>query len=247
MKKYLINYAAKGTNCTQNHPNSGYVNAQIKNSSTGINVAGFDEVINYGIDSLSEEFKKRHQTHFKYTRGAGYWVWKPQIILDALSKISNNDILMYSDSGCHFIHNINPVIEILEQSENKCLCFRLSQIEESWTKRDCFIQMDCDYPDYVFSKQIMSTFFICKKNDFSNFLINEWQRYISDFHMVSDDFVSPSIHKNYPAFKEHRHDQSILSLLCKKHKVNMVEDITEWGSPELRGFPQIVSHTRRTD
>lgn len=239
MKKYLINYAAKG--------NGSYFNAQIKNSSTAIEVAGFDEVINYGFHSLSEDFKKRHETHFKYKRGAGYWVWKPQIILDALSKINKDDILMYSDSGCHFIHSINPVIEVLEQTENKCACFILPHWESSWTKRDCYVHMDCDYPEYVFSRQIMGTFFLCKKNDFSSFIINEWQRYISDFHMVADESVSPSIHENYPDFKEHRHDQSLLSLLCKKHKVYAVEDITEWGNPELRGFPQIISHTRRGD
>jgi hypothetical protein len=247
MKKYLINYAAKGTNCAENHPNSGYINAQRINSKTGIDVAGFDESINYGMHSLSDEFKKMHKKHFSFTRGAGYWVWKPHIILETFKNINDGDILMYSDSGCHFIHSMDPVFKILENTLNKCLCFQLAQIEESWTKRDCFIGMDCDYPEYVKSKQIMSTFFLCKKNEFSTFIVNEWQKYINDFHMVSDEFVSPSKKENYPDFKEHRHDQSILSLICKKHKVEVMEDITEWGNSEVRGTPQIVAHTRRRD
>jgi hypothetical protein len=93
----------------------------------------------------------------------------------------------------------------------------------------------------------MSTFFLCKKNDFSTFIANEWQRWISDFHMVADEFVSPSVSPNYPEFKEHRHDQSIFSLLCKKHRIDFMEDITEWGDPSERKTPQIVSHTRKRD
>jgi hypothetical protein len=142
---------------------------------------------------------------------------------------------------------MNPVFEILENTEKKIVVFQLAQTEDCWTKRDCFIQMECDTPEFVYSKQIMSTFFLCKKTDFSLFIANEWQRMISNFHMVADESVSPSVNGNYPNFKEHRHDQSLLSLICKKHKVSCMEDITEWGNPELRCTPQIVSHTRRRD
>lgn len=247
MTKYLINYAAKGTNCAQNHLNRGYFNAQKLNSKTGLEVAGFDDVISYGFNSLSEDFKKKHYRHFEYTRGAGYWVWKPQIIIDALSRVKNDDIVMYSDSGCHFIHTMNPIFEIMENTSKKCLCFNLSQKECDWTKRDCFISMNCDEKDIVYGRQIMGTFFLCKKNDFSIFIVNEWQKWMSNFHMVADEFISPSLAPNYPEFKEHRHDQSILSLLCKKYKVDFMEDITEYGNISERKTPQIVSHTRRTD
>jgi len=247
MTKYLINYAALGTNYERNDPNGGYFNAQVINSKTAKEIAGFDKVINYGKNSLSADFINRHATHFSYTRGAGYWVWKPQIIIDALNNINKNDLLMYSDSGCHFIDSMNPVFDRLENSYNNVLCFNLSQIEKDWNKRDCFINLDCDFPQYTDTKQIMSTFFLCKKNDFSYHIVNEWQRLVSDFHMVADEFISPSKNQNYSSFKEHRHDQSILSLICKKNKVSFMEDITEWGNPEIRGTAQIVSHTRKRD
>lgn len=236
MTKYLINYA-----------DSGYFNAQAFNSKTAINVAGFDEVIKYGKHSLSENFLKKHSRHFEYKRGVGYWSWKPEIILDALNKINYGDILMYSDSGCHFINSMNPIFERLENSNNNLLCFNLAQIEKDWNKRDCFINLNCDLPEYTDTKQIMGTFLLCKKNDFVFYIINEWQKYTSDFHMIADETISPSKAPNYPSFKEHRHDQSLLSLICKKNKVSMMEDITEWGNPHLRGTPQIISHTRKSD
>lgn len=245
--KILINYAAKGTNYAHNDPNGGYFNAQKLNSKTALSVAGFDQAIGYRMSDLPSDFAKKHERHFSYTRGAGYWIWKPYIVLDAIQKMSNDDILMYSDSGCHFIHSMQPVFDILEQTPNKVLAFRLSQIEKDWTKRDCFVELGCDKPEFTDSKQIMSTFFLCRKTEFAISIAKQWYEYASDFHMVADDFVSPSIFPNYPSFKEHRHDQSVLSLVCKLNNVTVMEDITEWGNPGVRGTPQIVSHTRRRD
>lgn len=247
MKKVLINYGAIGTNHAHNQPNGGYFNAQQKNSETAISVAGFDEVINYNTSKLPSSFFSKHETHFKYTRGAGYWIWKPFIILDALSKLNNDDILMYSDSGCHFIDNISHIIPKLDFSKNKVLVFNLAQIEKDWTKRDCFVNLNCDTPEYTDSKQIMSTFFMCRKSDFALHVVNQWYETMSDFHMVSDEFITPSKNKNYESFKEHRHDQSILSLVSKLNKIDYMEDITEWGDPVKRNTPQIVQHTRRRD
>ena len=93
----------------------------------------------------------------------------------------------------------------------------------------------------------MGTFFMCKKNDFSINILEQWCEQISDFHMVADDFISPSVEKNYDSFREHRHDQSLLSLVSKINKVDTLEDITEWGDPIKRGIPQIIRHTRKSD
>ena len=45
-------------------------------------------------------------------------------------------------------------------------------------------------------------------------LINDWYNYACDYHNIDD---SPSIIPNHSLFSEHRHDQSILSLLIKKN------------------------------
>jgi len=247
MKKIHINYAALGTNHAHNHKNGGYFNAQKLNSQTAKDIGGFDESVNYNLDSLSKEFLQKHQQHFSYTRGAGYWVWKPYIILNHVKNMNNDDILMYTDSGCHFINNATPLFNILEQTENKVLVFNLAQIEKDWTKRDCFKKINCDTVEYTDSKQIMSTFFMCKKNDFSINVLEQWYEQISDLHMVADEYVSPSVEKNYDSFKEHRHDQSLLSLISKINRVDTLEDITEWGDPIKRGIPQIIRHTRKRD
>lgn len=42
-------------------------------------------------------------------RGFGYWIWKPQILLQCLQQMEYGDILLYTDAGCH----INEVCLIL--------------------------------------------------------------------------------------------------------------------------------------
>jgi hypothetical protein len=46
--------------------------------------------------------------------------------------------------------------------------------------------------------------------------VNEWYELGCDYHNIDD---SPSIIKNFDCFKEHRHDQSIFSLLIKKNNL----------------------------
>jgi hypothetical protein len=66
----------------------------------------FDDLINTNEDNLNINFKIKH---FKIlnenTRGYGYWIWKPRIILDILTSLNENDILLYCDAGCHLNKN----------------------------------------------------------------------------------------------------------------------------------------------
>ena len=43
--------------------------------------------------------------------------------------------------------------------------------------------------------------------------------------MIDD---SPSINENYKNFKEHRHDQAILSLLLKKYNITSNKTLTDF-------------------
>ena len=56
-------------------------------------------------------------------------------------------------------------------------------------------------------------FLVCKE---TLHLVNEWYKLACDYHILDD---SPSIAKNSRHFKDHRHDQSIFSLLTKKYNI----------------------------
>ena len=52
-------------------------------------------------------------------------------------------------------------------------------------------------------------------------LVSEWYRLASIYHFIDD---SPSKIPNTPDFREHRHDQSLFSLLTKKYNMFAKKD-----------------------
>ena len=54
----------------------------------------------------------------------------------------------------------------------------------------------------------------------------------SDINLLADNKVDKDVYPSY--FLEHRFDQSILSLLCKKHKIEPYRDPSQFGVfPEM--------------
>ena len=62
--------------------------------------------------------------------------------------------------------------------------------------------------------QATSIMFVVNKK--TRNIVNSWYRIATNYHMIDD---SPSLHKNLNCFIEHRHDQSIFSLLTKKYNI----------------------------
>jgi len=64
------------------------------------------------------------------------------------------------------------------------------------------------------SEQHQGCILLINVNSKTRSFINEWYELGCDYHNIDD---SPSIAKNSNVFREHRHDQSIYSLLFKKY------------------------------
>lgn len=189
---------------------------------------GADKVIEYGPEFLDKDFKEANKELLACKRGGGYWVWKPYIILDALNKLEDGDYLFYSDSGLALIKPLINFLEAMEKSGQDVMCFSTIHLEKNWSKRDAFILMDCDKPEYYDTLQIMSGISLFKKNTEVVDLIKEWLDYAQDIRIVTDN---PNVmeKENYEGFIENRHDQTAWSLLCKKHKILPFRDPSEYG------------------
>jgi hypothetical protein len=79
---------------------------------------------------------------------------------------------------------------------------------------DLFNELCMNTYEHLNSIQLMATSFILKKCDHTMKLVNEWYKYSSIYHLIDD---SESNLKNDDMFCEHRHDQSIFSLIRKKY------------------------------
>lgn len=174
----------------------------------------FDDIFAYGESDVTKYGRSL------MGRGAGYWWWKPIVISFALNKIENDSILLYLDAGCRLNKNgydrFNEYVGLCNQSPGFLgfggKDFSLISSDRTHTKRDLIKLLDCDHKIYLDSNQIGGGIFFIKKNSFSLKLIDDFINLCKIDHAINDE---QSFHKEYPEFIEHRHDQSVLSLLVK--------------------------------
>ncbi len=184
-----------------------------------------------------KEFWDKHGSFIENNnRGYGYWVWKSYIVLRQLEKMNNNDILLYCDSGCHLnpngLRRLVEYIKMVNDSEYGILSFQMEYLEHTWTKNDLFVEMNT--PDeHKISGQHVGGIFILKKTERIINLFKECYKYVSNYHLVDN---SPSITPNHSSFIEHRHDQSILSLLFKKYGTVALPDETYFADWQKDGI-----------
>lgn len=159
---------------------------------------------------LSEHFKKPS----RISGGGGYWVWKPYIILDALSDLREGDYLIYTDAGTAYVDRVQYLIDAMESSAQDVMCYALTYPERQYTKRDAFILMGCDESLFFETPQRLSGYVLVKKTPYSERLIHTWLSWMRNFHIISDE--PSTLGDNYSGFIENRHDQTVWSLLTKR-------------------------------
>jgi hypothetical protein len=195
---------------------------RIKNELSNANV--FDDITIYTDHDLKKDtsFWNKHKEFIENnSRGYGYWIWKPYLIMKTFEKMNNNDILLYLDAGCELPNNEKNKDKILELinkcNENNILYTRTGHNEKMYTKMDLIDYMNMNNDNIKNSTENQSGFIFVKKNEKTVQFINEWYTIACNYHLIDD---SPSILQNDPSFVEHRHDQSIFSLLTKSVKYN---------------------------
>lgn len=180
----------------------------------------FDEIIVYELDMLPEDFIAQHSDFItSNSRGFGYWIWKPCIVLEEMRKADPDDVLIYLDVGFTINHpgrkRLLEYIHIVRSSPWKMLSFVNTHTEYRWTKQDLANRLGVSNdPTIMFTTQIAAGCFLLQRTSSNIELIKQWVNIAveGDYHF-SDN--SQSIEKNHDQFIEHRHDASIGSLLRK--------------------------------
>lgn len=218
---------------------------------TSLEVGKVDEVICYKESDLKlTEFWRKNSFILNQPRGAGYWIWKPYIILQTLEQLNEGDVVLYTDGGMSVIDNLNPLFNItLESSKYGRMLFQIpgGHINKTFTKRDCFILMGCDEKKYYDGNLTNGAISLWKKTPENIEYLKEYLRYLRDPRIVTDapNMMGP----NLIEFKDHRHDQSVLSLMSIKYNLELYRDPTQWGEEDRPKFPnspypQLFNHHR---
>ncbi len=156
--------------------------------------------------------------------------------------------MFYCDSGSYFVNSIENLIHALEKSEQDLLCFELGEYEKHWTKRDAFVLLDCDDAKFTETKQRLASFSLWRKSALTTALAAQWLAAAQDERLLTDLPNQMGL-PNFDGFRAHRHDQSIFSLLTKRHGLPAFRDPSQWGNTGADGdpdsaYPQVIVHTR---
>ncbi len=235
-----------------NYADKKFRRAQKLNSRTA-GQWGADRVIEYGPDDIDEVFRRRNKEILDTPRGGGYYLWKPYFYRKAYDELGEGDYLVYIDSGAVYINKIQYLIDCMEQEETPLMIFSLERerIEKGNTKRDAFLLTGCDEARYTDTPQSIGGYFVCKKAPEVKAYLDEVLQYAQDIRIISD---KPNVMglPNYAEFADHRHDQSVISLMSKKYGFKRFRDPSQFGMTnryetevERRStYPQIVDSHR---
>jgi len=218
MKKF-ITFSGGGQN---------YIDAGNRLINQALNLKLFDEVKLYTDEDLKNdlEFWTKHKDFIiNNKRGYGYWLWKPYIIKKTMAQMKDGDILLYLDCGCELNElkkqNLNHFFNYVKTDY---IIGTLAGLEKEWNKMDLLKYLNMvNHNSLNINQRQAGTnmFLVCEK--VIN-LVNEWYNIACIYNLIDD---SKSVSKNFDCFKEHRHDQSIFSLLTKKYNIYSNKNLHE--------------------
>ena len=185
---------------------------------------GAGRVSMWGSEDLQRtQFYRDHREILDVPRGAGYWLWKPFIILTELERLSDGDYLIYCDSGNP--EKPNEISRPLSQLTEWCHAHNGGMLpgvyvpqhgrNTRWIKGECFAVMGCDSDLYRNHPQIQATFSVWERHERSLDFVRTWLQWCKVPAALVDDHIDPSI-PDAPDFVAHRHDQAVLTLLALK-------------------------------
>ena len=174
-------------------------------------------------------FYAEHKTTLNMSRGAGYWLWKPYYILRVLKEVKTGDFVWYMDSGAELVGSVGELADVCSSAGGVLLFRHHGRQNKYWTKRDCFLLMGCDSEKYYEADQVNAAFsgFIAGQGAIQ--FVEEWLGHCTDPRKLTD-MANVCCKPDLPEYLEHRHDQSICSLLASLQDRYLYRDPSQTGN-----------------
>lgn len=151
----------------------------------------------YTHKDLSEAFKTQNKGMLSQPKGAGYFIWKSQIILQEFNRAKYGDVILYTDAGIEIINSVKPLIAAMD---SPVMVFGGLWEQRHWCKGDALIQGEY--------KQLNAAAMLFKVEFEALEFIKEWNELCQVPGLIDD---TPSKIPNHPEFQEHRWDQALLT------------------------------------
>lgn len=201
-----------------------------------------DKTLEKDLEFQTKHGKFIHECNNNNIRGYGCWIWKPYIIKKHLEQIEENDILVYADAGCYL--NLNgkdrliEYFDIVTKSEYGCISFKhnkewtlsspdIGLKEREFTKGSVFDFLDTHKPEITDTPQLIGGIHVMRKCSHVMKIVNLWYETCCQTNLLLDE---PESDTSYPDFREHRHDQSIFSVIRKMYGTEYIDNEVYFGS-----------------
>ena len=248
MKSKFITFGA-GTYKKYHSKPANFVNAGKRLINQAEELKVFDETKLYtDLDLKNDpEFWGKHkdfieQNSSEGSRGYGYYIWKSYIIKKSMENMNDGDIIMYVDAGSTMTKDRKNIISAFNIVKKDYILGTVARsIEKQYNKMDLIILLGMKNSKHLETQQRQAgaeMFLICDK---TRKLVIEWYNICCNYHIIDD---SPSIEPNLPDFIEHRHDQSVFSLLTKKYNLFSKLNIGKKNHEKMVG-PLCVIFTKK--
>ncbi len=206
----------------------------------------FDKIYGLGPQDLDETFWARHGAFVRARkRGYGFWIWKPFIIQRCLRAMRDDDILVYSDAGAIVIPKDGVRARLEEQFRDIQTwpvglgARRTKYISHRFCKADVFAALGVRGANERAWPQYEACRIICRKHPAAMRIIDLWARLAWErhYHLFDD---SPSHLPNHVRFRDHRHDQAILSILMHRYGGHFWRHQVFWRFKQIKALAPIL-------
>ena len=167
-------------------------------------------------------------------RGFGYFAWKPELIHNTLKEQKLDlDLVIWADAGCEINRNIvSETIfkkSIMNAIKRGYYFYDLDYPERQYTKASLLYQFPDVSPE---SNQIQATYLMISAKYLE--VAEEWMNIV--LAKLSNIDLTESCDGEQSDFKEHRFDQSVLSLVVKKRGLEISKSRPPGGIKTLKSL-----------
>ena len=197
-----------------------------------------DSCQNHSLASLPDDWKREHGISLG-TMGIGYWRWKPYTILRRLEEMSDGEVLVHADYDLVLANDLRALFCLGQNAARGVAAFHFPCLtDRGWTKAEAAQSLNAS-DQMLDTSQIYAGLLVLRKTASTLRFVKEWLGWSltsRPINIISDDHDAAKQHRG---FMKHRHDQSLLSLLMKRHRIKTfpmptkahdVRDVWAWDA-----------------
>jgi hypothetical protein len=205
----------------------------------------FKEVFCWNEDDLEDAFWHQHSSFIlKSPRGFGYYIWKPQVVLQALERMPEGAVLVFADAGCQLnvegLDRLKEYVRMAIGHASGIVGFNTTFPMEEWTKMDTLHGLQVTSEERRQPQHLGGVHIMHNRPSVQAF-VRSWKTYCEQYALLDD---SPSFAPNARGFRDHRHDQSIFSILFLRQGGLSLPDET-WWEPHWESRKNYPIHAKR--